>query len=194
MRRLLPLALLPVALLTPGCDDQGPRTPAAIVVTPNVPRVPLDGSMQLQVTVVDEDGRAIDGEPVALASSDPTVMTVGEDGLLTSVGPLDTVTITATSGGLAAEVEALVVPPPSSLVVQPDSLRLPVGELARLYIVVTDEHGEPDPDAELLIETDDPAVAGVDVDGFVWGRRSGVAVILVTSGDHRRDIPVFVTP
>jgi uncharacterized protein YjdB len=177
-----------------ACDDQGPRTPADIVITPNRPEVLLGGTLQLTATVVDAEGRAIDGEPLTFASAEPDVVTASDDGLLTSVGPLDTVTISATSGALAAGVEAMVVPPPSSLAVSPSSLRLAVGESAQLYIIVTDEHGDAIPDAELVLETDNPAVASVRVGGVVVGQRSGLATVYVVSGEHRRDIPVAVTP
>ena len=154
----------------------------------------MGGTRQLTATVVDADGRAIEGEPVTFASAEPEVVTVSDDGLLTSVGSLDTVTITATSGDLAAEVQAQVVPPPSSLVVSPSSLRLAVGEVVQLYIIVTDEHGDSIPDAEFVLETDNPAVASVSVGGGVEGMRSGLATVYVISGEHRRDIPVAVTP
>jgi uncharacterized protein YjdB len=193
MGRLRSLILLTPVLLV-ACDDQGPRTPADLVVTPNMPQVPMGGTRQLTATVVDADGRAIDGEAVTFESAEPDVVMVSDGGLLTSVGSLDTVTITATSGDLAAEVEAEVVPPPSSLVVSPSSLRLAVGEAVQLYIIVTDEHGDSIPDAELVLETDNAAVASVSVDGVVRGMRSGLATVYVISGEHRRDIAVAVTP
>jgi hypothetical protein len=78
--------------------------------------------------------------------------------------------------------------------VSPSSLRLAVGESVQLSIIVTDENGDSIPDAELVLHTDNAAVASVSVDGIVAGRRSGLATVSVTSGEHRRDIPVTVTP
>jgi uncharacterized protein YjdB len=193
MGRLRSLIILAPVLVV-ACDDQGPRTPAGLVVTPNMPEVPMGGTCQLTATVVDADGRAIEGEAVTFESAEPDVVTVSDGGLLSSVGSLDTVTITATSGDLAAEVQAQVVPPPSSLVVSPSSLRLAVGEARQLYIIVTDEHGDSIPDAGLALETDNPAVASVSVGGMVVGRRSGLAMVYVLSGEHRRDVVVAVTP
>jgi uncharacterized protein YjdB len=193
MGRLRSLIIL-VPVLVVACDDQGPRTPADLVVTPNMPQVPMGGTRQLTATVVDADGRAIEGEAVTFESAEPDVVTVSDGGLLSSVGSLDTVTITATSGDLAAEVQAQVVPPPSSLVVSPSSLRLAVGEVVQLYIIVTDEHGDSIADAEFVLETDNLAVASVSVEGWVVGRRSGLATVYVLSGEHRRDVIVAVTP
>jgi uncharacterized protein YjdB len=193
MGRLRSLIILAPALLA-ACDDQGPHTPAAIVITPNMPRVPMGGTRQLTVAVVDADGRAIEGEPVTLESDEPDVVTVSDAGLLTSGGSLDTVTITAASGDLATAIEAEVVPPPSSLVVIPRSLRLAAGEVVQLYIVVTDEHGDSIPDPGLVLQTDDAAVASVSVHGEVRAVRSGLTTVYVTSGEHSVDIPVAVTP
>ena len=39
LRSLIVLALV----LPAACEDQGPRTPAEIVITPNQPRVPMGG-------------------------------------------------------------------------------------------------------------------------------------------------------
>ena len=194
MGRLRSLIAIAALVLLVACDDQGPHTPADVVVTPNRPEVPLGGTRQLTATVVDAKGRAIDGEAVTFASADPTVVSVSDDGLLTSIGSLDTVAITATSGDLAAEVEVMVVPPPSSLAVSPSSLRLAVGESAQLYMVVTDEHGDVIPDAEFVLETDNPVVASVSVGGGVVGQRSGLATVYVISGEYRRDVAVAVTP
>ena len=194
MGRLRSLILVAPALRAACIGDQGPRTPAGIVVTPNRPQVPMGGTRQLTVTVVDADGRATDGEPVAFESAEPDVVTVSEDGLLTSIGSLDTVTITAGSGSHIAEVEAEVVPPPSALTVSPISLRLAPGEFRQLYIIVTDENGESIPDAEWVVEIDNPAVAVSSMDGLVLGLRSGVATVSVINGERRRDIPVTVTP
>jgi uncharacterized protein YjdB len=189
MRRslLLVSVLLAPALLSACGEDQGPRTPVAIVLTPNAPRVPAGGTRQLTATVVDD-------EPMAFESSEPAVVTVNEAGLLTSVGPLGRATITAASGDLSAEVEAEVVPPPSSLFVSPTSLRLVVGEFVQLYIIVTDENGDSIPNPGLTVHIDDAAVAAVSVEGWVEGKQSGLTLVTITSGEHRREVSVAVTP
>jgi hypothetical protein len=193
MGRLRALIALAPALLA-GCSDQGPEAPAAIVVTPTVPRVPMGGTLQLNASVVNAEGRALEDQRVSFASAEPEVLAVGDDGLLTSVASLDTVTITATSGDLEAEVEALVVPPPSALVVVPRSLTLAAGGNAQLYIVVTDEQGDSIPDPDLVLESEVPAVAWAGADGGLRAGRSGVTTIWVTSGDHTLDVHVTVTP
>ncbi len=185
--------LVVVAAAALGCDDAGPRTPAHIVIAPNLPRVPMEGTTQLTATVVDADGRAIDGEPVEFQSSDLSVLTVSASGLLTSVGPLGTSIVSAASGDVTAEVEARVVMAPSTLYVSPASLELAPGEFAQLSYTVTDEAGDPNFDAEVLFQTSDPSVADVTQSGFVTADESGVATITVSSGEHRREILVTVS-
>jgi uncharacterized protein YjdB len=131
---------------------------------------------------------------VRFESAEPDVVTVDEDGVLTSVASLDTVTITASSGDLEAEVEALVVPPPSSLVVLPRSLSLAAGETAQLYIVVTDEHGDSIPGPDLVLESDNPPVAWIGSGGGVQAGQSGLATLHITSGEKAVDVFVTVTP
>jgi hypothetical protein len=116
------LAVAAVVLL--ACDDQGPRTPADLVVVPNLPRVPEGGTTRLIVTVVDADGREIVGEPATFESSAPSILTVSRTGILTSVGPLGTSIVGVASGDLSTEVEARVVVGPSTLYVTPPSLEL----------------------------------------------------------------------
>ncbi len=185
--------LVVVAAAVLGCDDAGPRTPAHIVIAPNLPRVPMEGTTQLTATVVDADGRAIDGEPVDFQSSDLSVLTVSASGLLTSVGPLGTSIVSAASGDVSAEVEARVVMGPSTLYVSPTSLELAPGEFAQLSYTVTDEAGDPNFDAEVLFRTGDPSVADVTQSGFVTGDEPGAATITVSSGEHSREVLVTVS-
>jgi WD40 repeat protein len=179
------------AALLLACDDEGPRTPAHVVITPSLPRVMMGQTLQLTATVVDAEGRAIEDEPVSFESSDPSILTVGGSGLLTSVGPRGTSVIRASSGEVSAEVEAEVVLGPSDMFVSPASLSLQTGETAFINVTVTDEHGDSIPNAEFTLETSDAGVAGVSYSA-VGGRSPGSATITVRSGEYVREIPVTV--
>lgn len=180
MRHLLCSLVLAAAL--PACGDEGPPAPADIVVVPNLPRVPMGDRLQLTATVVDADGRAIEGHPVTFRSSDLSVLTVSQSGLLTSVGPLGSSIVTVEAGDVTAEVEATVVLGPSTLVVSPDVLDLVTGERVLLTITVTDENGEVVREPEVLFRTDNPEVAQVSLDGHVTAVGPGGTDITVTSG------------
>ena len=130
---------------TAGCggeDKVGPRIPASILVVPDDPRVPIHETRQLTATVVDAAGDVIDGQPLAFNSSDPGIFTVSPTGLLTAVGLLGPARITVASGGLTAEIDALAVLPLSAIVVTPKTLILQRGQLAYLWVIVTNDLGE----------------------------------------------------
>ena len=192
MRRLLHSLALAAALL--GCDDEGPATPADIVIAPNLPRVAMGGTAQLTATVVDADGRAIEGYPVTFRSSDVSVLTVSPDGLLHSAGPLGTSIISVTAGDVTAEVEATVVPGPSTLLVIPDMLDLVVGGQEFLSVTVTDENGDIVQQPELVYRTDNPEVAQVSIDGYVTALHEGMAMIGVSSAGLSAEVEIHVVP
>jgi uncharacterized protein YjdB len=153
----------------------------------------MGGTAQLTATVVDAHGRAIDGEPLTFQSSDPAILTVGEAGLLTSVGPLGSTTITAASGSASAEVEAKVVIGPSTLYITPASVTLQPGDTISFSVTVTDAAGDSIPNAEVLWHTSDPAVIGIGSYGWTAGE-PGSATLTATSGELSRVVPVTVTP
>jgi uncharacterized protein YjdB len=186
--------LAPAVLLACG-EDMGPRVPAAIVVTPQAPRILTGEALQLTAVLVDAAGGEVEGEPITFHSSDPTIVTVSGSGLVTSPGPLGTATITATSGDIAAEVEAVVVLPSSALVVRPASLVVNVGDVGALSVTVTDENGEPVPGAPFSIESTNPDVASAEVqqgDVYVFAHTLGAATLTVTSGERTAEVPVTV--
>ena len=188
------VAALLVSAVLLGCgDDAGPSTPAEIVITPNQPHVPMGQTLQLTVTVVDANGRAVEGESVAFASSDGAILTVNEEGLLTSVGGTGTSVITATSGSLEAEVEAQVVLTPLTMAVSPASLALEAGAEGQLSVTVTDEDADSIPNAAILFVTTDAFVASVNTVGTVTAGAPGTATITITSGEYVREVPVTVT-
>lgn len=186
-------ATVSLLVLSVGCgeDELGPRIPASIVVVPNEPRVPIRQTKQLTATVVDAAGRAIDDQPLDFISSHPDILTVSATGLLTSVGPLGQARITVASGELTAGVDALVVFPPSAVVVQPATLELQRGQQAGLWVLVTNELGDPIA-APVTYRTTNPAVVTVDGFGLVTAQQNGAAAIVVSSPD-RDDVQVPVT-
>ena len=190
MRRLLGPLALAAALV--ACGDEGPPAPADIVIVPSLPRVPMGGTEQLTATVVDAGGLAIEGYPVTFRSSDVSVLTVSQSGLLTSVGPLGTSIISVAAGDVTAEIEATVVLGPSMLVVTPDVLEMVTSEQVFLTITVTDENGEIVQSPELLFRTDNPEVAEVSPDGYVTALQEGFTTVTVSSGGLRDHVEVSV--
>jgi uncharacterized protein YjdB len=153
----------------------------------------MGGSRQLTATVIDDQGRAIPGEPVAFESLDESVLTVDGSGLLTSVGPLGSSIISAASGSVIAQVEAKVVLAQSAIVVTPAALALEPGEEASLDVTVTDEHSDSIPNAQVLWQTSDAAVVVVNEIGDVTAGEPGTATITASSGALSLEVPVTVS-
>jgi uncharacterized protein YjdB len=198
MTRLARASFLAAALLLACGEDLGPRVPAAIVVTPDAPRVAPADTLRLSATVVDATGDRIDGHAVTFRSSDETVLTVDDTGLLTAAGSAGTARITAASGDITAEVEAAVAFPPSALLVSPRLLELDPGELGLFQVIVTDADGQPVPDAQFTFQGSDPTIVLAEaiqgLPGFisVRGLSLGTATVTVTSGSLSADVPVTV--
>jgi uncharacterized protein YjdB len=198
MRRHACGVLLGVAaavLLACG-DDLGPRVPAAIALTPEAPQVPVAGTLQLAATVVDASGHEIPGSTVSFQSSDTTVLTVNDAGLLMSVGGSGSSLITASSGDLTAQVEAEAVLPPSAIVAA-RSLELDTGEGQFLGFTVTDENGEPIPGARVTFQSSNATIATVEAMEWtdaiiVTGHDIGSATVTLTRGELRAEVLVTV--
>jgi len=194
----LRVSFLAAVLLAACGEDLGPRVPAAIVVTPSSPRVVPADTLRLTATVVDAAGEPIVGHTVTFRSSDETVLTVDDAGLLTSVGPTGAARITAASGDITAEVEAAVALPPSSVVVSPRSVTLNPVEQTSLAVTVTDANAQLVPGAPFTFESSDPTVVRVEPSQFlpdyidVIAVGVGAATVTVTSGGLSTDVPVTV--
>jgi hypothetical protein len=181
--RLLALSAV-VSLTSCGSDPSEPRRiPAAIVIIPNAPRIPQKATKQLTATVVDAAGREIEGEAVSFESSDTTILTVSGTGVMTSVGPLGTATITASDGELTGTVDAVVTLVPNAITVTPNPVVLQTGFSLQLSTVVSDANGDPAVEAPLTFVSSDPALVSVTGYGYVTSvGGNGTATITITSG------------
>jgi len=192
--RLLALSGV-VSLASCGSDPAEPRRiPAAIVIIPNAPRIPQKATKQLTATVVDAAGREIEGETVAFESSDTTIISVSETGVMLSVGPLGTATITANDGELTGTVDAVVTLVPNAITVTPNPVVLQRGLSLQLSTVVSDANGDPVVGAPLTFVSSDPGLVSVTEYGYATSvAGNGTATITVTSGALTTTVPVTIT-
>jgi uncharacterized protein YjdB len=191
--------VLVVGLLSCSGDDLGPHVPAAVVVTPAAPQVPLSGTFQLSATVMDAAGQAIPDVEVTFRSTDATVLTVDGTGLLASPGVLGHSLIVAAAGEITTEVDAAVVLPASAMLVSKRVLDLDTGEEVSVLVTVSDENSQPVPDPVIIVASTNPAIARAEAspteDGvlLVTGLDAGTAVIDLSSGGHTAQIAVTVS-
>ncbi len=145
----------------------------------------MDGeTVTLTATVTPDDAADL---TVTWSSSDETIATVSEDGVVTAKAKLGKVTITATANGSAtpgavkATVELEVIATPVSiLAVSADKTSIEVGETVTLIATVLPENAT---DKTVTWSSSDETIATVDAEGVVTGVKAGEVVITATSSN-----------
>src|SRR5262245_45980254 len=177
-----------------GSDDNrtGPLVPVGIILVPKQPVIGQGLTLQLTATVVDANGHAMDGETMSFSSSAPTIVNISSTGLMTSLGPLGDVLITADDNGLTDTVRVLVSQRISGVAVTPNPLSLHRHTTLQLTPTATDVAGNSIPNG-FSFTSSNPSVATIDQAGLVTAPGdAGVATITVTLDTFKVDVPVTV--
>jgi uncharacterized protein YjdB len=176
-----------VTAQTTGSVTPPPPAVTAVQVSPG--SVSLDGvgaTAQLYAVAYDASNSAV-STPIDWTSSDPSVATVGSDGVVTAVGA-GTATLQATalccavSGTSSVTVTVTQAPPPppptvTSVVVSPATVSFDqIGQTLQLTAVAYDGSGNQVSTA-ITWSSSDPAIATVSGSGVVTARAVGVAAI-----------------
>ncbi|HEX6808977.1 MAG TPA: Ig-like domain-containing protein, partial [Gemmatimonadaceae bacterium] len=175
-----------------------PQPVASVSVSPPTVTLKVGGTQRLAALLFDADGNPLTARVVTWSSSDPTVATVDNSGLVTAVavGPA---TITATSegksGSAAVSVGAQVA---SKITVAPTTVGITVGQTSQLAATVLDASGAMIAGAPVAWTIDKPSVASLSSTGLgtdtVTGISVGTATITATSGAAHTIVPVTVSP
>lgn len=171
-----------------------PKPVAAVNVTPPTAVIKVHQTVHLQANPVDAQGNPLTGRVVTWQSSDPTVATVDDSGVVTgvSVGPA---TITAMCEGKSGSAAISVgAPTPASIAVNPTSVSITVGQTSQLTATVKDSNNAVISGASVTWTIDKPAVASVSSTGLVTGLTAGTATITATSGPAHTTVPVTIAP
>lgn len=180
-------ALCIVAALAWSCAgsvtgvDRGPGSVASIDVTPSSVTLAVGAEAPLQATVRDESGLALTGVPLVWSVRDTAIARVSQTGVVTarSVGNTQ---IAASAGGKSAIATLTVQPPPvASVVVQPLSRTLVLGESAVFTATPRDVNGSPLPGRVITWSSNNTDVATVSQAGEVVTHGVGAATITATS-------------
>ena len=113
---------------------------------------------------------------VSWKSSDPSVVSVSEDGTLTSKQVGSAVISATLPNGSSAEATVLVAPPITELTIERSLHKIKPGQSRALTIL-------PEPDDPIEVYTwksSDPAVVSVNANGTVTGNAYGIATVTVT--------------
>lgn len=180
---LLGAAMMPV--ISCGGDDgpSEPRIAATINVSPSSAELSSFGeTLQLNASVLDQNGQAIAGAVVNWTSSDNSVATVNATGLVTAVQNGST-TVTATSGSATGTAALTVVQRPAQITVSPDAAMFAsIGDTVRLTAEAADANGNAVADPSLNWTSEDDDVATVDEGGLVTAAGNGSVDITASTG------------
>jgi Bacterial Ig-like domain (group 2) len=165
LRRACPFAVL--VLL--ACGGGGPSRPpvASISLTPPTaaPLTSLGDTLQVTATALDAAGAPIPGVGVAYGSSDATVATVTQGGLVTAVGN-GPATIHASAEGKEATLAVTVAQVVANVVVTPSALAVPPGEIPLFHAAAVDARDHAVVGAPAAVwTTSDAALATIAADG-----------------------------
>lgn len=125
-------------------------------------------------------------------SSDESIATVDENGVITAVGE-GPVTITAVSddGGFKVSAEIIVhYTHIETLSLSKDKLEVLAGSQAKIGTVILPENAS---NKKLYYESENAGIASVDENGIVTGVSQGKTTITVTSDDGRKTVSCTVT-
>ncbi|MGH7712041.1 MAG: YncE family protein, partial [Gemmatimonadaceae bacterium] len=191
------LGLLIGVLTAVACGKGDPAGPTATSIRLNFETLTLAqlDSAQLVASFVDSRGTLIAGVATTFSSSEPTIVSVSSIGVVRSLGPAGTATITVSGAGLSKPVTITVQRVAARLVVTPGSRVFPQQGTLQLMAQVFDRGDVPIADASLSFESSDTLVATVSASGLVRSlNRAGSVTITVRSGALSTTVPLTITP
>jgi len=186
--------LLCVPMLSCGdaATSEGEQV-ARVDVTPTTLAMVTDETRSLTARVLDAGGNAL-GRQVFWSSSDASVATVSQAGLVTALAP-GAVQLAASSGGRSALVQLTVSERAVALVrVTPSTSTLRLGSLAVLSAELLDASGATLRGRTITWSSASPSVAVVSPDGTVAGVSVGSATIAATAGNVTGTALVSIEP
>lgn len=200
LRRLrLPAVLLTLILAVyqaQACGDDGtsPASVAQVAVSPaEVQLDALEATTQLEAAAFDESGDDVPGVTFTWSSSDESVVTVDDSGLLTAVGQ-GSATVTAEARGVSGTASVTVDQIVTTVSLTPTEASVAAGQSVDFDASASDENGHPVADALFTWTSSDDAVATVDDQGVATGVVAGTATIRAEAASGAfEEAPLTVT-
>lgn len=159
------------------------RTIRRVQVAPGADTILVGETVTLTATAYDAQDVPVAGHTVSFGSSNATVATVTQTGVVTGAAP-GTVTITVTIDGVSGTGTVTVKSAPASAVqtvtVSPDPVSLLVGGTATLSAVPTDAQGNLVPGKTPAWSSASTAVVTVSTSGVVTAVATGTSVVTAT--------------
>src|SRR5581483_10583189 len=172
---------------------------AKVTVSPSSSTINASHTQQLTATLQDASGATITGRPVAWFSSNPSVATVSNTGLVSPTGANDsgTVTITATSGTASGTATVTIGQDPvASIHITPASSSIDATQTQQLTATLTDSNNTTLTGRTVTWSSSDPTIATVSNTGLVTptgANDSGTVTITARSGGKAANATVTIT-
>ncbi|HET7565570.1 MAG TPA: Ig-like domain-containing protein [Gemmatimonadaceae bacterium] len=167
---------------------------ASVTISPSSPVLNVGTQVPLAVTLKDAHGNTVTGPDVFWSSSDTTIATVSDAGVVTAIA-VGEAQIAASSQGQPGLATVTVTPVPvASIVIAPTSATATVGSTVDLQAVTYDAKGNKLTGRAIVWSSDHQSVATVDNSGHVKAVSQGQATISATSEGKSASATVTVTP
>ena len=187
----LPLAMLALTIGCPG-DSSGPPAVATVDVSTTGDLI-VGQTTQLQATPRDANGNALSGRTVAWTTSNTSVATVSNSGVVAGVTP-GAATITATVENKVGTRNVTVVPVPvAAVTVTATQTSIEVAGTTQATAVARDGNGNVLTGREFMWASSNTAIASVSNTGVVTGLTAGATQITATSEGRSGAVEITVT-
>ncbi|MGQ0639154.1 MAG: beta strand repeat-containing protein [Gemmatimonadaceae bacterium] len=166
---------------------------ARVVTNPNQITLNPGQTSQLTVTLTDSAGNILSGRAITYLSSNATIATVSNTGLITAVAE-GSAQIEASSEGKTATTVVTVNPVPvASMTITPSTVALGIAQTTRLTAQAFDAGGRPLANRKFTWISGAPTVATVNQSGDVTAVAGGTAVIFAATEGISASATVSVT-
>ena len=159
------------------------REPVAVVeVSPSTASIAVGQPVQLTAIARGAAGQVLSltGRTVSWATGSPSIATISASGIATGVSPGTTTIIATVDGRQGSATVSVLAVPVASVVVNPPSTSVTVGQSTTLTATALDANGIPLAGRVVGWSSSDNAIASVSSNGTVTGVAVGNAVITAT--------------
>ena len=169
-----------------------PKPVSWVVLSPEQATLQTGQTLQLTVSLTDDQGQALTGRLVSFATNNVQVATVSANGLVTGVAP-GTVTITAVSEGRSGTATLTVTAEPvASVDITPASASIVVGSTLQLVATPRNALGQTLSGRTITWSSGAPGLASVSAAGLVTGLTPGNAVVLASVDGRQGSAMIMV--
>src|SRR5580704_6339655 len=154
---------------------------ASIVIAPTTVTLRIGATFQFTDTTKDAAGHILTGRAVTWSSSDTTVATVDQAGLVIAKKQ-GSLTITVASGSVSANAAVTVTAVPvAKIVIAPKNPTVTVGQTTQLVATPEDSVGDPLTGRVITWASSDTTTAKINQSGIASGVKAGSVTITATS-------------